>query len=49
MDVLVARWPAWHARLAQFLMDDPLHAARARLQSLLDQADPATPQRELFA
>lgn len=31
LDVLAARWPAWHARLAGFLMDDPLHAVRAAL------------------
>ena len=28
LDALAARWPGWHARLAGFLMDDPLHAAR---------------------
>jgi hypothetical protein len=31
VDTLAARWPAWHARLAQFLMHDPLHALRAAL------------------
>ena len=48
LDVLAARWPAWHARLAQFLMDDPLHAARAQLAELLATIEPA-PQRDLFA
>lgn len=48
LDVLAARWPAWHARLAQFLMDDPLHAARAQLAALLATIEP-TPQRDLFA
>lgn len=31
LDTLSARWPQWHARLANFLMDDPLHALRADL------------------
>jgi len=48
LDVLAARWPAWHARLAQFLMDDPLRAARAQLAGLLATIEP-TPQRDLFA
>ena len=48
LDVLAARWPAWHARLAQFLMDDPLHAARTQLAELLATIEP-TPQRDLFA
>lgn len=34
MDALAARWPTWHARLARFLMDDPLHAQRGELQAL---------------
>ena len=48
-DVLAARWPGWHARLAQFLMNDPLHAMRAQLAQAYAQVEPATPQRELFA
>lgn len=48
LDVLAARWPAWHARLARFLMDDPLHAARAQLAALLAAIEPAV-QRDLFA
>jgi hypothetical protein len=48
LDVLAARWPAWHARLARFLMDDPLHGARAQLGALL-AADEPIAQRDLFA
>jgi hypothetical protein len=48
LDALAVRWPAWHARLAQFLMDDPLHAMRAQLTELLDTIGPPLPQRELF-
>ncbi len=49
LDALAARWPGWHARLAQFLMQDPLHATRAQLTQLYGNTAPATPQRELFA
>jgi hypothetical protein len=49
LDALAVRWPAWHARLAQFLMDDSLHATRARLTQLLDSVGPPPPQRDLFA
>ena len=49
LDVLAARWPGWHARLAQFLMNDPLHAMRAELAQAYAHVEPATPQRELFA
>ena len=48
-DALAARWPGWHARVAGFLMEDPLHALRARLSQAYADASPATPQRELFA
>ncbi len=34
LDLLAARWPAWQARLADFLMRDPLRGARAELQDL---------------
>lgn len=34
MDALAARWPGWHARLAGFLMQDPLHGLRGQLQEL---------------
>ena len=49
LDALAVRWPGWHARLAGFLMDDPLHALRGSLGQLLAVPDPASPQRELFA
>jgi hypothetical protein len=49
MDALAARWPAWHARLAGFLMHDPLHALRAQLTQAHAQVVSAMPQRELFA
>lgn len=49
LDALAARWPAWHARLAQFLMDDPLHAMRMQLAQLLAAVGPPVPQRDLFA
>jgi len=49
LEVLAARWPGWHARPAQFLMHDPLHAMRAQLTQSYAQTAPATPQRELFA
>ena len=48
LDALAARWPAWHSRLAGFLMHDPLHDARQRLQALHAQLRD-TPQHELFA
>lgn len=48
MDRLVARWPDWHARLAQFLMGDPLRAARERLAARFAEVGPLPPQRELF-
>jgi len=34
LDVLAARWPAWQARLAGFLMHDPLRASREELHAL---------------
>ena len=48
MDALAARWPAWHARLAGFLMHDPLREPRQRLHALHVQLRD-TPQQELFA
>ncbi len=48
MDVLTARWPGWHARLANFLMEDPLRAVRDALSQRYDAIDDR-PQRELFA
>ena len=49
LDVLAARWPAWHARLAGFLMDDPLHGAREALARAHAAGGAESPQRELFA
>lgn len=48
LDALAARWPGWHARLATFLMDDPLRATRERLAGLLKTLDAQPPQHELF-
>lgn len=47
MDALATRWPDWNARLARFLMDDPLHEVRARLEACHAQIDTEV-QRELF-
>lgn len=49
MDAIAARWPAWHARLAQCLMNDPLRAMREQLSDLEAHIGPPAPQRELFA
>ena len=49
MDRLSVRWPAWHARLAQFLMSDPLHGLRAELGMRLAALDCGSPQQDLFA
>lgn len=38
VETLGVRWPAWHARLAQFLMHDPLHALRAALTHAYERA-----------
>ncbi|HEY0504830.1 MAG TPA: glycosyltransferase [Lysobacter sp.] len=48
MDALAARWPDWHARLAHYLMQDPLRASRVQLGTLLDSLGPPEPQRDLF-
>ncbi|MCL7715566.1 glycosyltransferase family 2 protein [Stenotrophomonas mori] len=48
MEVLASRWPGWTARLAGFLMDDPLYAHRQRLQDLYAQAPPPALQADLF-
>lgn len=48
MDVLANRWPTWTARLAGFLMDDPLRAHRELLQTLCEQAIMPQAQRDLF-
>lgn len=48
MDMLAARWPDWHARLASFLMRDPLFVLRERLaERLAGTAEPGL-QHDLF-
>ena len=49
MDALAVRWPDWHARIAGFLMDDPLHELRDELGRRLQAQDAAGPQWGLFA
>ncbi|HSD17063.1 MAG TPA: glycosyltransferase [Thermomonas sp.] len=49
MDALSVRWPAWHAQLAHFLMDDPLRALRERMGDALARLDSVPPQPDLFA
>lgn len=44
LDLLAARWPGWHARLAAFLMEDPLAALRLELSRRL--ADAGGPQAQ---
>lgn len=48
MERLSVRWPGWHARLAGFLMEDPLHGLRARLGTELAQLATASAQADLF-
>ena len=48
MDTLNARWPAWNARVAHFLMQDPLRETREHLSSLYVEAGAPERQRELF-
>lgn len=48
MDAIAARWPDWHARLAHFLMEDPLHATREQLSVRYAQAVVPLWQSELF-
>lgn len=48
-DTLAARWPAWNARLAGFLMDDPLRDDRDLLARRLAEAAPPPAQADLFA
>lgn len=49
MQTLTARWPAWHARLAGFLMRDDLHPMRATLQRTCLRLQAPPPQGHLFA
>ncbi len=48
MDALATRWPAWPARLASFLMRDPLRQQREHLQALFSQAIMPAAQLDLF-
>lgn len=48
MDALAVRWPAWHSRLATFLMRDPLYATRVALQRSFDALEDAPAQWPLF-
>ena len=48
-DLLAARWPAWHARLAGFLMDDPLRARRGELRECMAALAAQGLQRDMFA
>ena len=48
LEALAVRWPAWHPRLAGFLMQDPLRQAREQLQELHARLR-TTPQHDLFA
>lgn len=48
LDALAVRWPAWHARLAGFLMEDPLRATRDALVRLQAGLVPSPAQHDLF-
>lgn len=48
MDALAARWPDWHARIAGFLMNDPLRETRERLALHYAQVDLPQSQHDLF-
>src|SRR5690606_1893365 len=48
LEALATRWPAWHARLAGFLMHDPLREVREQLATLHGQLQDR-PQPELFS
>lgn len=50
LDALAARWPNWHARLAKFLMDDPLAGMRDAMSAAWIAAEASvSSQRDLFA
>ena len=49
LDAIAARWPAWHARVANFLMEDPLRATRERFEHLLATIGPPDAQGDLFS
>jgi hypothetical protein len=48
VETLAARWPGWHARLAEFLMQDPLYAAREALSRAFAGVEPLYRQTDLF-
>ncbi len=48
MEALAARWPDWHARLANFLMRDPLGDCREQLSRDCARLETRPPQHELF-
>lgn len=48
-EALIARWPAWHARMVQFLLEDPLKDARTLVLQKLLNLDARGPQPDLFA
>ena len=48
LDVLAARWPGWHPRLARFLMDDPLRALRDALAARVAEPAGGAAQPDLF-
>lgn len=48
LDAINARWPAWHARLANFLMEDPIRASREQLAACYAEAGSPERQRALF-
>lgn len=48
LERLAVRWPDWHARLAGFLMRDPLREPREQLAQRLAEAGPPPPQLDLF-
>ena len=49
MDALAVRWPAWHSRLATFLMQDPLYDSRQRLIRHYAALEHAPAQQSLFS
>ncbi len=49
VEALGVRWPTWHARLAEFLMHDPLYATREALSRALAGLEPLYVQVDLFA
>ena len=49
MDALAVRWPDWNARIAGFLMHDPLRGLRDELGRRLQPRGGDAPQRKLFA